>query len=103
MNEQIQEAIDKLLNAQIEEVRVFVDRCSRDKGMSSKEFDQWIKESPKLPSELFLSLLKLVAEDAHLDGRSVYIKNRDISADKIQITCEHPTFEDYWKTLTEQL
>ena len=74
MNEQIQQAIDKLLNAQIEEVRIFVDRCSRDKGMSSKEFDQWIKESPKLPSELFLSLLKLVAEDAHRQGINNYDK-----------------------------
>ena len=40
--------IDKLLDAQIGEVAVFVDRCARDKGMANREFDKWIKDTPKI-------------------------------------------------------
>ncbi len=93
MNEQIQKAID-----QAEYTKVDLDNNCIGIRLIIDEGKFYMHTKKEL-----LSLLKLVAEDAHLDGRSVYIKNRDISADKIQITCEHPTFEDYWKTLTEQL
>ncbi len=86
MNEQIQKAIDKF--------KIPRPKITIGEGLESAYL---------IPKSELLSLLKQVAEDAHLDGRSVYIKNKEISADKIQITCEHPTFEDYWKTLTEQL
>lgn len=46
--------IEKLLRAQIEEVRVFVDRCARDKGMASVDFDQWISETPIISIEEYL-------------------------------------------------
>ena len=40
------EEVDFLLQEQVEEVRQFVDRCARDKGMANAEFNQWISETP---------------------------------------------------------
>lgn len=42
------EKVSKLLKMQIEECAVFAQRCGRDKGMASIEYDQWIKETPIL-------------------------------------------------------
>ena len=86
MNEQIQEVIDKF-------------KIPRPKVTIGES----LESAYLIPESELLSLLKQVAEDAHLDGRSVYIKNKEISADKIQITCEHPTFEDYWNKIIEKL
>lgn len=38
--------LKKLLLAQIEECRVHFDRCARDKGVSSKETNEWIESTP---------------------------------------------------------
>ena len=65
-------------------------------------FKKGTYEYEAFKSEL-LHLLSLVAEDAFIDGRSVYIERTPISADKIRITAEHQVFEDYWKHFTESL
>ena len=86
MNEQIKQSIDKF--------KIPRPKVTIGEGLESAYL---------IPESKLLSLLKLVAGDAHLDGRSVYIRNKEISADKIQVTCEHPTFEDYWNKITEKL
>lgn len=40
--------VDELLKMQIEECRYFTQRCARDKGMASSEYDKWISETPVL-------------------------------------------------------
>ncbi len=74
MNEQIQEAIDKF--------KIPRPKVTIGEGLESAYL---------IPESELLSLLKLVAEDAWKEGY-----------DNIEYPAK-PTFEDYWKTLTEQL
>lgn len=43
-----EEKVEELLKMQIEEVRIFVQRCARDYGMANQEYDKWISETPVL-------------------------------------------------------
>ncbi len=77
MNEQIQEAIDQ---------------AKQDSDFSMFKGEYHFETKKQL-----LSLLKLMAEDAHKRGA--------LDVDKWSYTKHHihNLFEDYWKTLTEQL
>jgi len=38
--------VDQLLKMQIEECRYYAQRCARDWGAASADYDKWIKETP---------------------------------------------------------
>ena len=38
--------VDQLLKMQIEECRYFAQRCARDYGAASADYDKWIAETP---------------------------------------------------------
>lgn len=42
------EDLQKALKMQVEECAIFAQRCARDKGMASAEYDEWIKSTPIL-------------------------------------------------------
>lgn len=40
--------VDQLLKMQIEECRYFAQRCARDYGAASADYDKWIAETPMI-------------------------------------------------------
>jgi hypothetical protein len=40
--------VDQLLKMQIEECRYFAQRCARDYGAASADYDKWIAETPTI-------------------------------------------------------
>ena len=80
MNKQIKQSIDKF--------KIPRPKVTIGEGLESAYL---------IPESELLSLLKLVAEEAHKRGA--------LDVDKWSYTKHHihNLFEDYWKTLTEQL